>query len=208
MKTKEIRILFIALLTILISCSSPSDKQKILDLKEKVAVLDSIKLELISENENLKRNLLIYEDEKARETKEEKARLEKLKKVSQGLVLDDKVQVVTVKTGYDPYHNMDNLFLPAITLMFKNISNSDISDYIKVRAVFINNTSGEQIAEDYEYLCTNSAPLIAGIKKQITLQSSVGWYALRNQNVSVKISIEDDPFKTYKIKNREYRGRI
>lgn len=206
MKTSNI-LIFVVLCTV-ISCTNPADKKKIKKLETKVAVLNSLTSELLAENDMLKENLSEYENEKAGAIKAEKERLEKLKKASQGLILDDKIQVVTVKTGFDPYHNTDNLWLPAITLMFKNISKGDINDFIEVRAVFINNTSGEQLAEDYEYLCTNSRPLITGTKKQITLQSSVGWYAVQNQNVSVKISIEDDPFKTYKIKNREFRGRI
>ncbi len=98
--------------------------------------------------------------------------------------------------------------MPAITLMFKNISDGNISDFIKVRAVFIDNSTDEQLAEDYEYLCYDSKPIMTGTKKQITLQLSVGWYAVQNQNVSVKVSIQEEPLNVYKIKNREYRGRI
>jgi hypothetical protein len=205
---KVLHVLSVAILLFAISCTNPADKKKIKELATENAILDSLKTELLAENKMLKENLSKYENEKAEEIQAEKERLEKLKKASQGLILNDKIQVVTVKTGFDPYHNTDNLWLPAITLMFKNISKGDINDFIKVRAVFIDNSSGEQLAEDYEYLCTSSRPLISGTKKQITLQSSVGWYAVQNQNVSVKISIEDDPFKTYKIKNTEFRGRI
>ncbi len=201
-------VMYVAILLFAVSCTNSADKKKIKELETENAILDSIKTELLTENEMLKENLSKYENEKAKEVRVEKERLEKLKKASQGLILNDKVQVVTIKTGFDPYHNKDNLWLPAITLMFKNISKGDINEFIKVRAVFINNSSGEQLAEDYEYLCTGSRPLVSGVKKQITLQSSVGWYAVQNQNASVKISIEDDAFKTYKIKNREFRGRI
>lgn len=205
---KIIRILPLVLIFAVSSCTNPSDRKKINELESKVAKLDSLKNELLVENEMLKENLLQYESAEAEKNRIEKERLEKLRKASQGLVLDDKVQVITVKTGFDPYHNYDNLWLPSIAIMFQNISESDIDDFIEVRAVFINNTTGEQLAEDNTYLCSSSGPFISGTKKQIRLQSSVGWYAVQNQNVSVKISIEDDAFKTYKIKNEEFDGRI
>jgi len=205
---KIIRILPLVLIFAVSACTNPSDRKKIDELESKVAQLDSLKNELLAENEMLKENLLQYESEQAEKNRIEKERLEKLRKTSQGLILNDKVQVVTVKTGFDPYHNYDNLWLPTIAIMFQNISERDIIDFIKVRAVFIDNKTGEQIAEDHLYLCTSSRPFVSGTKKQISLKSSVGWYAVKNQNVSVKISIEDDAFKTYKVKNAEFDGRI
>ena len=205
---RQITVILSFTIFTLLSCINPADKKKVKDLECKVVILDSIKNELLIENEELKKSLTKYEDEKSKTLNEENVRLEKLKETSQGLILNNKVQVVKVVTGFDPYHNQDNLWLPSIALMFNNISESDINDFIKVRAVFIDNSSGEQIAEDYEYLCTNSRPLTKGVKKQITLHSSFGWYAVQNQNVSVKISIEDEPFKTFKINNTEFSGRI
>ena len=205
---KKISILFVLILMLFASCSNPADKKRIKELEEENALLDSIKNELLNENKTLKEELSKFEKEKAAAIEAEKERIEKLRKVSQGLILNDKVQIVTAQTGFDPYHNTDNLWLPAITLMFKNISNDDITDFIEIRAVFIDNSSGEQLSEDFDFLCTNSRPLVSGTKKQITLESSVGWYFVKNQNVSVKISINKEPFKTYKIINREFRGRI
>ena len=202
------KYVLLLLVIILVGCSSPEDKKKIKELEVEVLQLDSLKNELISENEELKERVMSFENIEAEANEKEKIRLDKLRQSSQGLVLDGKVQVVTVKTGFDPYHNSSDLFLPAISLMFKNISKTDINDFIKVRAVFIDNSNGEQIGEDYTYLSTSSKPFSVGTKKQITLKSSVGGSFVQKQNVSVKISIEDDAFKSFKIKNREYRGRI
>ena len=186
---------------ILTFCSSPEDKKKISELEEEVQ-------NLITENDELREYLKEFETKNAQAIEAEKQRLEKLSKASQGLAYNDKIQVTTAMTGFDPYHNRDNLWLPTIALMFKNISNSNIRDYVEVRAVFIDSSNGEQLAEDFEYLCTGKRPFSKGTKKQISLSSSVGWYAVKNQNVTVKISIDKSPFKTYKIKNREFSGRI
>lgn len=202
MKMKNILVKFSPLLFLIFTfCSSPEDKKKIIKLTEEVE-------SLIAENEELREYLKEFEAEKAQAIESEKQRLEKLRKTSQGLAYNDKIQVITVMTGFDPYHNRDNLWLPTIALMFKNISNANITDYVEVRAVFINNSNGEQLAEDFEYLCTGTRPFSKDTKKQISLNSSIGWYAVQSQNISVKISIDKSPFKTYKIKNREFSGRI
>ena len=127
---KIIRILPLVLIFAVSACTNPSDRKKIDELESKVAQLDSLKNELLAENEMLKENLLQYESEQAEKNRIEKERLEKLRKTSQGLILNDKVQVVTVKTGFDPYHNYDNLWLPTIAIMFQNISERDIIDFI------------------------------------------------------------------------------
>jgi hypothetical protein len=116
--------------------------------------------------------------------------------------------VVNFETGFDPYHNSDGLWLPAIAIMFKNVSNEDISEIVEVKAIFINNTTAEQISEASTLLSASSKPFLTGTKKQITLQSSVGWTAVQDQNVSVKIMIENRKYKSFKISNQEFNGRI
>lgn len=185
---------YLSLILLFGFCSNPNDKAKIKELSNKVAKLDSIN------------NILLYEKEHKADI--EKQRLDSLKKMSQGLVLNGRIQVVNFATGFDPDHNNDGLWLPCVTLMFKNVSNDDLISFIKVRAVFINNTTSEQISEDYEFLCTDSRPFLSATKKQITLESKIGWYAIQNQDVSVRISIEKEQFKTYKIANQYFSGRI
>ncbi|MDD3773116.1 MAG: hypothetical protein PHC38_10745, partial [Weeksellaceae bacterium] len=131
----------------------------------------------------------------------------KQKNQSQGLLYNGSIKVVTTKTGFDPYNN-DKLWLPCITLMFENVSNNTIDEMIEIKAIFIDNSKKEQLSEDYQLLTTSSRPFISQTKKQITLKSNVGWYFVDKQDVSVHIFVDNVKYKTYKIKNEEFSGRI
>jgi len=162
---------------------------------------------LRAENDSLRNLLLVYQQKELQEKQNAKEAFEKEKKSSEGIILNGQIKVVKTASGFNPY-NSDNLWLPEITIMFKNISGSNIKDLIQVKGIFINNSTGEQISEATDFLCSSSGPFIKGTQKQISLKSSVGWTAGVNHNVSVIIYIEDEEFKTIKIKNREFTGRI
>jgi len=87
-KVKSIGLVISTLLVIVFSCSLPADKKKIQDyenkiqnLEEEITMLDSIKTELIAENEELKEALFRYQSENDKKLKAEQARLERLRLV-------------------------------------------------------------------------------------------------------------------------------
>lgn len=109
------------------------------------------------------------------------------------------VYICKVKTGFIA----SDVFCPAVILTFKNNSSRDLTEHTSITATFIDNNKKEQISDDLEFLASASERFIAGCKKQITLKSSVGWYALRKQSVTVRIYINQKFYKAYKIKTRE-----
>lgn len=120
----------------------------------------------------------------------------------------EKLKIISIQTGYDPYHNMSNLFLPCIAVKFQNNSGKDINDFIKVTAIFIDNSKNEQIATEYSFLTSNSEPFLNGASKQIRLASERGWYAVQNQDISVKLYLGDELIKTLSVDKREFNGMI
>lgn len=127
---------------------------------------------------------------------------------SNTVINNGKISIVKIETGYDPYHNTSNLWLPCIAIKFKNISNQDINDDIKITTIFIDNTEGEQIGSDFNYLSTNSEIFISGTTKQLTFSCYTGWYAIQNQDVKAKIYVNDKHIETLNIINREFDGMI
>jgi len=187
---KLMKYISIIILTISISCSSAEDKKRITELEEQ-----------IEKNDTRKNKIALV---KQKHLEEEQKLLEEKKEILSS------IEVIKVMTGFDPYYSQQQgLWLPTITLMFKNTSSSEISDYIKVKAIFIDNSSGEQISDRSRYICTGTESILGGMKKQIPLRSKTGWYnGIGSKNISVKVYIEDDFFKSYKIKNEEFGGRI
>jgi hypothetical protein len=187
------KLLAYLLVVLLFECSSPKDRETITTLQ--------------IENDSLKNLLTKYQEHDLQNKQKNKDAFDKEKKNSLGLVLNDQIKVVKMDSGFDPY-NDDHLWLPEVTIMFKNITDKNIKALVEVKAIFINNTSGEQLGEAMDYLCSDSRPFIKGTQKQISLKSSVGWTAGVSHNVSVIIYVGDDEFKTVKIKNKEFSGRI
>ncbi len=129
------------------------------------------------------------------------------KNIDAKLLSKYKLELSRAKTGYI-HSNYDALFLPAITLEFRNISNLDLTDRIVIKFVFINNKKSEQLYESTVVYCEKYRPLVGGLVKQVAIRSGIGWMSVQNQNVSVRLYINDDFWKQYKIKNIEYLGRI
>lgn len=186
------KILIIGLMLLAIAITSCQNKLKPQDVKETPEYK-----QLLAENDSLKKMLAPIINQQQRE-----------KANSKGLVFNGKISIVKIETGFDPYHNSSNLWLPCVAIKFKNISNQDINDFIKVTTIFIDNSEGEQIGTDYSYLTTESKMLINGTTKQMKFSSSTGWYAVQNQNVTAKIYVDDELVKTLKVENREFDGMI
>lgn len=121
---------------------------------------------------------------------------------------EEDISIVKIETGYDPEHNTSNLWLPCIAIKFKNISDRDINDYMKITAIFIDNSNEEQIGTEYVYLATPDKILLSGTSKQISLTCSIGWYAIQNQSVTAKIYMNKDLVRTVEIEKREFEGMI
>jgi len=111
------------------------------------------------------------------------------------------------KTGY-VVSFLDHLFLPAINLEFRNKSNSDLTKSILLKYIFINNDTGEQIYEGTSRYCDSYAPLAAGLTKQVTKRSELGWYIVKDQKVSVRVYFGDFFWKEFKIETTTYQGRL
>lgn len=135
--------------------------------------------------------------------------LQQSQSISTPPTIFQKISIDQIQTGFDPY-NPDNLWLPTVAIEFKNNSDEDIKESAKVTAIFVDKIKGEQMATDFEYLSSDfgSDIFLGGTKKQITLKSTVGWYAVQSQNVIAKIYLNDSLIKTVKINNQEFNGRI
>jgi hypothetical protein len=104
--------------------------------------------------------------------------------------------------------NSDGLFLPAITIEFKNNSSEDLNTQVELKYVFINKKTSEQIYENTRIFAASYLTLVGGLTKQITESSDMGWYALKDQEVSVRIYVNDTFWKEFSIENSTYEGRI
>lgn len=133
---------------------------------------------------------------------------EKEKKSSKGLIFNDQISIKRIEAGYNP-HNSEGIWVPCVAIMFKNISNRDIAQYIKITVIFINNTKEEQMDTDYQYLATSSRIFISGTTKQLPFSSSTGWYgATRGLDVTARIYVDDELVLTKKIPTGEFDGMI
>jgi TonB family protein len=137
---------------------------------------------------------------------------QKAKANSIGLIFNGKVSIVQIESGLDPTHNESHLWLPCVAIKFKNISNQDINDFIKVTVIFINNSNGEQIGTDSRYITTDM--FVSGTNKQLRFSSSIGWKVVSNRNITAKIYVhesynaKDKLVKTIKVNNKEFDGMI
>lgn len=201
-------ILFLIVTLFLSSCKLASPE----NAKNLSVIIDS----LISENDSLRAELAyvaqlnekIYQEREA--VKEE---LNSLKKRYNIRTSDEdplgkyNLTLTRSKTGY-VYSNFNALFLPAITLEFKNTANIDLTERVFFKYIFINKVTGEQLYEGTETLSDSYKPLAGGLVKQITKRSEVGWSAIRDQKVSVRLYVRDQFWKEFSIENDTYEGRI
>jgi hypothetical protein len=49
---------------------------------------------------------------------------------------------------------------------------------------------------------------MGGLTKQVTLKSSIGWGAVKNQKISARLYINDQFFREFKIENIDHLGRL
>ena len=126
---------------------------------------------------------------------------------SEAVLYNDNISIVKIETGFDPY-KQNNLWLPCIAIKFKNISNNDINDFLKVSTIFINNSTNEQIGSDVDFLTSRSDILTSGTTKQLKFHASIGWYGISSQDITAKIYFEGELIKTLKVDVREFDGLI
>ena len=201
----------------LFSCDTPSSKPQSNAGK---VIIDSLEVEIKSLK--LSRDSLVHElayvaqlneniyQEREAALKELNALKKKYKigsSSSSNPLAKYNLELTRSKTGY-VYSTPDALFLPAITLEFRNKTNVDLTDRVYFKYIFINKKTGEQLHESSETLTNSYSPLAGGLVKQITKRSEVGWYAVKGQEVSVRVYIRDTFWKEFKIETDSYEGRI
>jgi hypothetical protein len=189
------KIILLAVLLVMLSCNS----KNLPDLKTKY---DGLKREYFKElkiNDSLIQVL--------NSLKKEYGLDKQVIDESEKLLSRYKLALTRVKTGYY-VSEFENLFLPAITLEFRNLSQNDFQDNVVLDVYFINNKTGEQISTDYNFFANSSTVLMGGLTKQVTLKSKIGWNVIPKQDISVRLYINNQFFKLYKIENTEYFGRL
>lgn len=189
---------FLLLLIVMCSCNSQNSELKTPNLQ---AELDSLK------NNN---KILTYKNDSLREALNKIKKefgLDKQSTDESDILLKYKLALTRVKTGYF-VSEYENLFLPAITLEFKNLSQNDSKDKVLLDAYFVDNKTGEQLSKDFNFLIDSYKILMGGLTKQVTLKSKIGWNAIQTQNISVRLYINNQFFKQYKIENTDYYGRF
>jgi len=120
----------------------------------------------------------------------------------------EKLELVEYKTGFYEYRDFNSyqlLYQPMVIMKWKNISSEPITEKIEMEAIFVDNKKGEEWSKASDYFQGYSdAPLQAGLSRQSSLQSSVGYtsaYGIYKADISCQIIINKQLFKTIKIKN-------
>jgi hypothetical protein len=181
------------------SCNSQNSRLKSPNFQAEFDSLKSTNETLVLKNDSLMNAL---------NTIKKKYGLDKpVNNESDKLLLNFKLGLTKVKTGYI-VSDYENLFLPAVTLEFKNLSQNDLEDDVTLDAYFINNNTGEQLSTDFNFFTDKHTVLMGGMSKQVTLNSKIGWSAIQKQDISVRLYINKQFFKLYKIENTEYFGRL
>lgn len=186
-------------LIIMSSCNSQNSGLKSSNLQDEFETLKTNYKKLVFKNDSLVNALNIIKKEYGldRQVNDE----------SDKILLKYKLELKRVKAGYLA-SDYENLFLPAITLEFKNLSQNDLSERITFHFAFINNTTGEQLYDNIQSFTGPYEVLIGGLTKKVTMKSIIGWSAIQKQNVSVRLYINDQFYKQYKIENTEYFERL
>jgi hypothetical protein len=120
---------------------------------------------------------------------------------------ESSISIQKIVTGMEQRYSDDILWYPCVAIKFKNNSNEDITDGIKITAVFIDNDKGEQIGSDLEFIAgVTSNRFIAGTTAKVTIKCSTGWGIGSYRNVTTRIYIgdalnDDKLIDTVKISN-------
>lgn len=193
------KIFILSVLIVMSSCNSQNSRLKSPNFQAEFDSLKSTNETLVLKNDSLMNAL---------NTIKKKYGLDKpVNNESDKLLLNFKLGLTKVKTGYI-VSDYENLFLPAVTLEFKNLSQNDLEDDVTLDAYFINNNTGEQLSTDFNFFTDKHTVLMGGMSKQVTLNSKIGWSAIQKQDISVRLYINKQFFKLYKIENTEYFGRL
>lgn len=119
---------------------------------------------------------------------------------TQNIYYDGKIELVSCNSGYRHI----GMFVPTVSLQFKNISQDDIIKYVGVNVVYIDNKKDEQIGSIQRHLCGWTTKLFAaGTKMTLNFDNTKGWNSLNDQDVTAKIYFGDDLIKTIKVENSE-----
>jgi len=94
--------------------------------------------------------------------------------------LDLGIGVLDIKTGYYP----SNLWYPSAIVKFQNNSNKNISEYLKAKAIFIDNSTNEQIGAHNKYLSTTNETFTKGTSLRKQFKSDLG-YRGSTQNLNI-----------------------
>lgn len=188
-----------AVMILMSSCNSQNSGLKSSNFQEEFDSLKKTNKTLVLKNDSLLKVL--------NSIKKEYGPDKQVTDESEKLLLAYKLQLTRDKTGYIA-SEYENLFLPAITLEFKNLTQNDISENITLDVYFINEITGEQISKDYSFFLDEHSKLMGGLTKQVTLKSSIGWSAVKNQKVSARLYLNDQFIRVFQIPPTEYLGRF
>jgi hypothetical protein len=179
------------------SCNSDNNRMNSTQLREKLDSLQEAKDKLEHKYDSLTKIIDITKNENKPSislTEEENRVLSKF-----GLTL------TKIKTGYIA-PEFDQSFYPAVTVELKNISSNDITESNTFSFAFINNKTGEQLYTNIKIFTSDNDILVFGLKKKVTMQSFIGWGAIKNQDISVRLYLNNQFLLQCKIDNREYDG--
>jgi len=113
------------------------------------------------------------------------------------------LEEVECKTGF----YISDLCTPIVIIKWKNASSEPISGSIEVKGIFIDNKKGEELYTDTNFFrYSMDPPLQSGLSKQFSLKSGIGYTSvaiLADADISCQIYVENELYKTIKIKNEE-----
>lgn len=184
-----VKILILPIIILMMSSCTDQERFEFLE-RENVDLLKENSV-LISENDSLYRVLnYLFQNNLIKELPKQTG------------ILNGRIEIVNIETGFDPY-NIDRIWLPCVTISFKNTSDNDIDELVSSKAVFIDNKTGEQIGSGNGVI-SGSIPLVSGAIKRVVLKSDVGWGALfEDLNVSAHIYVKGERVRTIRIENVE-----
>ena len=117
----------------------------------------------------------------------------------------DKLELVDIITGFYVHSDMfgiKTLFQPIVIMKWKNATSQAMNEKVKIEGLFI--SKGEEWSKESSYFqWSHDPPLQAGLARQISLQSSVGYQhpdGVYKSDISCQILINNQLYKTVQIK--------